>query len=96
MARSNEDVCIGMMRAAARLDMSEVLPRITVPTLVLASADSRVQKIHATRDWQRIIAGSELRVLPGDSPHLAATAPDTCAALVLAFVARIAGGSHVS
>jgi 3-oxoadipate enol-lactonase len=91
MARSDEGVCIGMMRAAAQLDISDVLGHIAAPTLVIASEGSRVQSIDATREWQRRIARSELLVLPGDSPHLAATDPDECAARVLSFIARADG-----
>jgi pimeloyl-ACP methyl ester carboxylesterase len=93
MSRSDEHVCVAMMRAAARLDVTEALPRITAPTLVIASEDSRVQKFDATREWQRMIARSELLGQPGDSPHLAATDPDVCAAHVLSFVGRVAAGA---
>jgi pimeloyl-ACP methyl ester carboxylesterase len=91
MARSDEQVCIAMMQAAAQLDVSDLLGGIVAPTLVIASEDSRVQPIDVTREWQRMIAGSELLVLPGDSPHLAAAEPDDCAARVLSFVDRVAG-----
>lgn len=89
MARSDPEVCIAMMRAAAKLDVTQSLPRIRAPTLVMASQDSRVQSIGATRGWQSLIAGSELVVVGGDSPHLAATEPDQCAPRVLSFVERI-------
>jgi 3-oxoadipate enol-lactonase len=89
MAQSDPEVCIAMMRAAAQLDITEFLDRIQAPTLVMASQDSRVQGIAATRAWQSLIAGSELVVVAGDSPHLAATEPDQCALRVLAFVERI-------
>jgi 3-oxoadipate enol-lactonase len=86
MARSDPEVCIAMMKVAPRLDVLEELARIQAPTLVLASSSSQVQTLEATRAWQSRIGGSELRVLPGDSPHLAATDPDACAQAVLAFV----------
>jgi 3-oxoadipate enol-lactonase len=88
MARSDEDVCVAMMQAAAKLDVTDLLGRVRAPTLVVASESSRVQSIEATRDWQRMIRGSELAVLNGDSPHLAATHPDACAERVLSFVQR--------
>lgn len=91
MARSDPEVCIAMMRAAAQLDITDSLGRIQVPTLVIASQDSRVQGIAATRAWQSLIPGSELVVVAGDSPHLAATAPDRCARRVLAFAERTIG-----
>lgn len=86
MARTDQGVCIGMMRAAAKLDVSAALPRIAAPTLVLAARDSAVQDIEATREWQERIPGSTLVALPGDSPHLAATHPDECARRVLEFI----------
>jgi 3-oxoadipate enol-lactonase len=88
MARTDEGVCIGMMRAAARLDIYDLLPRVEAPTLVLAAERSAVQGIEATRDWQRRIPGSTLEAVPGDSPHLAATHPDECARRVRDFIAR--------
>jgi 3-oxoadipate enol-lactonase len=88
MAGSNTEVCIAMMRAAARLDVTDLLGRVRAPTLVMAGESSRVQSIGATRDWQRMIPRSELEVVPGDSPHLAATHPDHCAERVLLFLAR--------
>src|SRR5262249_32615232 len=77
---------IGLMRGAWRLGLYEILPRVQAPTLVLAAADSVVQSIDATREWQQLIPDSELQVLPGDSPHLAAERPDDCAARVLDFI----------
>ena len=88
MAATDEGVAIGMMRAAARLDIYDLLPRVAAPTLVLAARDSAVQDIDSTRAWQRLIPGSTLEALAGDSPHLAATHPDECAERVLAFIAR--------
>jgi 3-oxoadipate enol-lactonase len=86
MARTDEGVCIGMMRAAARLDVFDLLPRVSAPTLVLAAERSAVQDIDATREWQRLIPRSVLHTVPGDSPHLAATHPDECARSVLDFI----------
>jgi pimeloyl-ACP methyl ester carboxylesterase len=87
-ARSDPRVVGAVMRAASGLDLSELLPRIAAPTLVIAASDSVVQSIEATRDWQSRIADSELRPLPGDSPHLALLRPDECAAHLLDFLSR--------
>jgi 3-oxoadipate enol-lactonase len=88
MARTDQGACIGMMRAAAKLDIYDLLPRVAAPTLVLAARESAVQDIEATREWQQLIPRSTLVALPGDSPHLAATHPDECAERVLAFIAQ--------
>jgi pimeloyl-ACP methyl ester carboxylesterase len=88
MAGTDEGACIGMMRAAAQLDLYPLLGQVQAPTLVLAAQDSAVQDIEATREWQRRIPGSTLEAFPGDSPHLAATHADECAARVLAFMVQ--------
>jgi hypothetical protein len=44
--------------------------------------------------WQQRIARSELLVLPGDSYHVAASDPDTCAAATLAFIDRQGGAGR--
>jgi pimeloyl-ACP methyl ester carboxylesterase len=88
MARSDAAVCAAVLRAAGGMDLGDALADVRAPTFVLAAEASAVQSIEATRAWQRQIAGSRLRVLDGDSPHLAAVAPDRCARLVSAFIAR--------
>jgi 3-oxoadipate enol-lactonase len=87
-ARSDAEVVPGVLGAASGVDLLEVLPRISAPTLVLAAADSVVQTLAATREWQSLIPNSELEALPGDSPHLAAVHPDECAERVRAFIGR--------
>jgi len=88
MSQSDDGVCAAVIAAATQIDLIESLPRITAPTLVLASAESQAQTVEATREWQERIAGSELQVLDGDSPHLAAERPEDCAARVLDFIGR--------
>jgi pimeloyl-ACP methyl ester carboxylesterase len=94
MAGSDEEVCIGLMAAAAKLDVYDVLPLVKAPTLVLAAQASALQSVETTRDWQSRIPDSELQLVPGDSPHLAATRPDYCAERVLDFIARRAPTSR--
>jgi 3-oxoadipate enol-lactonase len=87
-SRSDPEVVRAVMSAAKGIDLTELLPRISAPTLVIAAADSVVQSFEATRDWQSRIPSSELQSLPGDSPHLALLYPDECAERVLAFIDR--------
>jgi pimeloyl-ACP methyl ester carboxylesterase len=88
MAHADAGVCIGVTRAAGGLDLTDILPRIDPPTLVLTAQGSGLQTVEATRQWQALIPNSELEVLPGDAYHPAATDPDECARRVLAFLHR--------
>jgi 3-oxoadipate enol-lactonase len=91
-ASSTPEVVRAVLRAASGLDLSDLLPRISAPTLVLAARESVVQTLDATRGWQSLIPDSELESMDGDSPHLAALYPDACAERVLCFLRRRATG----
>jgi pimeloyl-ACP methyl ester carboxylesterase len=62
--------------------------RIQCPTLVITTEGSGLGSVEQTRAWQEKIPASSLRVLPGNSHHVAASAPEQCAAETLAFIAR--------
>ena len=69
-------------------DISADLPKIKCPTLVITTEKSALGSVESTRAWQQMIPDSELRVLPGDSYHVAATDADRCAGVTLEFIAR--------
>ena len=81
----------GFMRGVPGLDVRGDLARIACPTLVVTAEGSGLGTVEATHEWQQRIPGSELLVLPGDSYHVAATAPETCAEATLAFIRRRGG-----
>jgi pimeloyl-ACP methyl ester carboxylesterase len=69
-------------------DITDDLPRIKCPTLVLMTEGSALGSVESTRAWQVTIPNSELRVLPGDSYHVAATDPDRCAQETRDFILK--------
>ena len=72
--------------AVALMDVTPVLPNIAAPTLVITTEGSGLQGVDTVRDYQRLIPGSRLLVLPGDCYHVAAVRPDDCAGHVLQFI----------
>jgi len=88
MAETDPGVCAKVTDMAGRLDISEALSRIVAPTLMVTTEGSALASVQVVRGWQQRIARSELLVLPGDSYHIAAAAPDECASRWLAFVER--------
>jgi pimeloyl-ACP methyl ester carboxylesterase len=88
MARTNSKVALAITEMAANLDISAELPKIQAPTLVITTEKSALASVEVTREWQTKIPNSELLVLPGDSYHVAAAAPDLCAEKVLEFIRR--------
>lgn len=75
------------------IDVRPVLPRIECPTLVVITGDphnaaQNLTGIDSTRAWQSTIPNSELLVIPNDSFHIAASAPDEAAQATLRFIDR--------
>jgi len=78
----------GFLRDLNFSDITTDMPGIRCPTLVITTEHSDLATVEQTGEWQRLIPGSELAVLPGDSFHVAATDPDRCAEITLDFIAR--------
>ena len=83
----------GFLRVLPSIDIRPLLPRISCPTLVVTTGDpnnpaQNITGLEATRAWQSTIPNSELLVIPNDSFHIAATAPDLAAEAVLKFIDR--------
>ena len=90
MARTAVSTQVGFFSTIADCDITDSLPRIRCPTLVITTEGSALGSVEETQAWQRTIPRSELLVLPGDSYHVAASDAERCAAATLAFIGRSA------
>lgn len=90
MGRTAVSTQAGFMPTIADADITDALPRIRCPTLVITTEKSGLGTVEEMRAWQRMIPRSELLVLPGDSYHVAATDPERCAGATLEFIKRAA------
>jgi len=88
MGRTDMDSQIGFMTHIECADIRADLLRIRCPTLVLASSGSGVASVEETREWQRSIPHSELKILDSDSYHVAASDAEACARTTLEFIRR--------
>lgn len=75
------------------IDIRPQLPQIECPTLVVTTGDAHnaaqnITGLEQTRAWQSTIPRSELCVIPNDSFHVAASAPDEACQATLAFIDR--------
>jgi pimeloyl-ACP methyl ester carboxylesterase len=93
MGRTAVSTQIGFMPTIADADITDALPRIKCPTLVVTTEGSGLGSVEEMRAWQRMIPRSELRVLPGDSYHVAASDADQCARETLAFIERVSAAN---
>ena len=89
MGRTAVSTQSGFMPSIADADITDALPRIRCPTLVITTEGSGLGSVAEVRAWQQRIPRSELLVLPGDSYHVAASDADRCAEETRAFIARV-------
>jgi len=88
MSHTSADSEIGFFPAINTADITDDLPRIACPTLVITTEGSGLASVEETRAWQERIPTSRLVVLPGDSFHVAVTDPERCATITRDFLAE--------
>lgn len=93
MGRAPLSSQVGFIPAVADTDITDSLARIRCPTLVITTEGSGLASVEETRAWQRQIPRSELRVLPGDSYHVAVSDAEACARAALDFIQRAGAGA---
>jgi pimeloyl-ACP methyl ester carboxylesterase len=88
MGRTAASTQLSFMPTIACVDIRADVPKIACPTLVITTEGSGLASVDETRAWQQTIPDAELRVLPGDSYHVAASHAVQCAQATLAFIER--------
>jgi pimeloyl-ACP methyl ester carboxylesterase len=88
MGRTAVSTQVGFFPKIADADITDALPKIRCPTLVITTEGSGLGSVEEVRAWQRMIPRSELLVLPGDSYHVAASDAEACARATLDFIER--------
>ena len=90
MGKTNVRAAYGAASARIDMDLDSTLPRIGVPTLMVTTQESGLQSIATVERHAARIPDAEVIVLPGDSYHIAAVEPETCARHALNFMAEVA------
>lgn len=85
---SRKQIPTSRISSIACSDIRADLPKIACPTLVITTQKSGLDSVEDTRAWQQAIPNSALRVLPGNSDHVAASDPERCAQETLEFSSR--------
>ncbi len=88
MGRTSAELQIGFIRTIACVDITEDVPRIQCPTLVITTKESGLASVEQNRAWQRQIPNSRLLVLPGNSYHIAVSDAEACARATLDFIGQ--------
>ncbi|MGQ0814642.1 MAG: alpha/beta fold hydrolase [Gemmatimonadota bacterium] len=85
---ANPEGVAGLRKANANFDLGKqgILQRISAPTLVITSDQSKVQSVEQVRAYQRLIPNSRLVVIRSDAYHIAAADADECVTHTLTFL----------
>jgi 3-oxoadipate enol-lactonase len=89
MGKTDRRAALGAASARIKMDLDEILVRITVPTLIVTTQESGLQSIEAVERSAKRIPDARVIVLPGDSFHIAAVEPDLCAQHALRFIDEV-------
>ena len=90
MSKTSPATLDAFLQMVPTVDVSAELPKIKCPAVVMTATGSGLGSVDSVRAWQQTIPASTLEVLPGDSYHLVATDPDTCARSVRQYFDRVA------
>jgi 3-oxoadipate enol-lactonase len=96
MGKTNVRAAYGAASARIEMDLEAMLPRIGVPTLIVTTQESGLQSIATVERHAARIPDAVVIVLPGDSYHIAASAPDLCAQHALRFIDAVSQGRHAA
>ena len=96
MGKTHVRAAYGAASARIDMDLDAMLPRIGVPTLMVTTKESGLQSIATVERHAARIPDASVIVLPGDSYHIAASAPDVCAQHALRFIDAVAQGRHAA
>jgi 3-oxoadipate enol-lactonase len=94
MGKTSTRAAYSASSARIDMDLDAMLPRIAVPTLIVTTQESGLQSIATVERYAARLPDAEVTVLPGDSYHIAASAPDLCAQHALRFIESVSAGRH--
>jgi class 3 adenylate cyclase len=78
-----------LLRMSLTSDITEVLPLVQTPTLVIHPRDLRLVPPESVREFAALIPGARLREVPGDAAMVFAVDPDLIADLVEEFITGV-------
>ena len=89
MGKTAKHVVTETLGYLAGQDLSDMLPEVRVPTLILAAEDRHAHAQGWAEGMSRLIPNSKLVVIPGTSGYVQHSFPERCAAAWLEFAAAL-------
>lgn len=89
MSQTHQRVVLETLAYLASQDLTQILPQIKTPTLVLVAADSGANNPERTREITDLIPNAHLLAIPGTSGYVQHSAPEKCVTAWREFVGLI-------
>lgn len=89
MGKTARHVAIETLRTLAGNDLSDMLRRIRVPTLILTAANRPHYSLDDFHEMQQLIPNSELVIFEGASGFVQHSQPERCVEAFLAFLGKL-------
>ena len=87
--RQPQHVSAEVLKYNATIEVTDILPKINVPTLIIAGEGSTLHPQGPTQRLQQLIPNAKLATIPGVAGYVAHAAPESCAGAWLDFVREL-------
>ena len=91
MSNTSQRVVLETLAYLATQDLSDVLPQIHTPTLILVAEDSVANNPDRTVGMARLLPDARLLEIPGASGYVQHSAPEKCVAAWQEFIGNLSG-----
>ena len=91
MSQTSQRVVLETLAYLATQDLTDILPRIKTPTLVLASEQNAIDNPDRTTAFAEKLANGRLVAIPGTSGYVQHSAPEQCVLTWRQFLGEISG-----
>jgi len=85
MGKSDARAVHAASAARIGMELEGGLSRITLPALIVSSEESGLQSVAAVKQYAARLPDARVVILPGDSYHVAASAPQACVEHAMTF-----------
>lgn len=92
MSQTSQRVVLETLSYLATQDLTNILPSIQIPTLILVAQDSEANEPGRTQNMAELIPNARLVAIPGTSGYVQHSAPEMCVAAWREFLGLLSHG----
>ncbi|MFC1966275.1 alpha/beta fold hydrolase [Chloroflexota bacterium] len=89
MLKTSRRVMLEVLEFISTVDLTDILPSIRVPTLIMGGEESTIMTSENNRKFQRLLPNAKLVTFTGAPNHICAAIPQQCVEELLKFFGEI-------